>query len=143
VSEQLRADGYDPSHLLGVLVTHSHWDHVSGLVWAGGADMDELGERQYAAESPDAKVFRTVSAGHEIHEYEFNGPPYLGFPSSFDVYGDGSVVVALAGGHTTGFGVIFVTVPSGKRYAFIRRPDVAARRHPPPCRTTLAAAEAR
>ena len=119
VSEQLDASGYDRSRLLGVLVTHSHWDHVSGLgelqvpIWTNG------GELRYAAEDPDGKVFRTVSAGHEIHEYEFNGPPYLGFPASFDVYGDGSVVIALAGGHTTGSVVIFVTVPSGQRYAFI------------------------
>jgi N-acyl homoserine lactone hydrolase len=119
VSEQLDASGYDRSRLLGVLVTHSHWDHVSGLgellvpIWMNS------GERQYAAEDPDGKVFRTVSAGHEIHQYEFNGPPYLGFPSSFDVYGDGSVVSALAGGHTTGSVVVFVTVPSGKRFAFI------------------------
>jgi glyoxylase-like metal-dependent hydrolase (beta-lactamase superfamily II) len=77
------------------------------------------GERRYAAEDPGGKVFRIVSAGHEIREYEFNGPPYLGFASSFDVYGDGSVVVALAGGHTTGSVVVFVTLPSGKRYAFI------------------------
>ena len=119
VSEQLDASGYDRSRLLGLLVTHSHWDHVSGLdelqvlIWMNS------GERRYAAEDPDGKVFRTVSVGHEIHDYEFNGPPYLGFPSSLDVYGDGSVVVALAGGHTTGSVVVFVTVPSGKRYAFI------------------------
>ena len=62
---------------------------------------------------------RRVSTGHEIHEYEFTDQPYLGFPSSFDVYGDGCVVVALAAGHTTGSVVIFVTVPSGQRYAFI------------------------
>jgi N-acyl homoserine lactone hydrolase len=119
VSEQLDASGYDRSRLLGVLVTHSHWDHVSGLdglqvpVWINAE------ERRYAAEDPDGKVFRTVSAGREIREYDLNGPPYLGFPSSFDVYGDGSVVIALAGGHTTGSVVIFVTVPSGQRYAFI------------------------
>jgi glyoxylase-like metal-dependent hydrolase (beta-lactamase superfamily II) len=35
------------------------------------------------------------------------------------VYGDGSVVVALAGGHTTGSVVVFVALPSGRRYAFI------------------------
>ena len=60
-----------------------------------------------------------MSAGHEIRDYEFSGPPWLGFPSSFDVYGDGSVVVVPAGGHTTGSGVIFATGPSGQRYAFI------------------------
>jgi N-acyl homoserine lactone hydrolase len=119
VSAQLDASGYDRSRLLGVLVTHSHWDHVGGLgelqvpIWMNS------GELRYAAEDPDGKVFRTVSAGHEIRQYEFDGPPYLGFPSRFDVYGDGSVVVALAGGHTTGSVVVFVTVPSRKRYAFI------------------------
>lgn len=119
VSEQLDASHYDRHKLLGVLVTHAHWDHVSGLddlklpIWINA------GERRYAAEDPDGKVFRSVTAGHGIHEYEFVGPPYLGFPSSFDVHGDGSLVVALAGGHTTGSVVIFVTVPSGKRYAFI------------------------
>ena len=119
VSEQLDAGGYDRSKLLGVLLTHSHWDHVSGLdslrvpIWMN-AD-----EQRYAAEDPDGKVFRLVSGGHDIHRYELSGPPYLGFPASFDVYGDGSVVVALAGGHTTGSVVVFVTVPSGRRYAFI------------------------
>jgi N-acyl homoserine lactone hydrolase len=118
-SEQLDASAYDRGRLLGVLLTHSHWDHVSGLdnlrvpIWMNA------GERRYAAEDPDGKVFRHVSAGHEIHEYEFKGPAYLGFPSSFDVYGDGSVVIALAGGHTTGSVVVFVTVPAGQRYAFI------------------------
>ena len=119
VSEQLDASGYDRSRLLGVLVPHTHWDHVSGLdrlqvpIWMNSS------ERRYAAEDPGGKVFRTVSAGHEIHDYKLNGPPYLGFPASFDVYGDGSLVVALAGGHTTGSVVVFVTMPSGKRYAFI------------------------
>ncbi len=119
VSDQLDASGYDRSRLLGVLLTHAHWDHVSGLddlrvpIWINP------GEQQYAAEDPDGKVYGLVLPGHDIHEYTFDGPPYLGFPASFDVHGDGSVVVALAGGHTTGSVVVFVTVPSHQRYAFI------------------------
>ena len=119
VREQLDASGYDHDRLLGVLVTHSHWDHVSGLdevrwpVWINRAEL------RYAAEDPDGKVFRHLSPGLDIHEYGFDGPAYLGFPASFDVHGDGSVVVALAGGHTPGSVVVFVTLPSGARYAFI------------------------
>lgn len=117
--EQLDASGYDFSRLLGVLVTHAHWDHVSGLDELAVPIWINADERQYAAEDPGGKVFRTVSAGHEIHEYEFTGPAYLGFPTSLDVHGDGSVVIVLAGGHTTGSVVVFVTLPSGLRYAFI------------------------
>ncbi|MCE0538599.1 MBL fold metallo-hydrolase [Kineosporia rhizophila] len=119
VAQQLAAAGYDQSRLLGVLVTHVHWDHVSGLdslrvpVWI---NKDEL---QYAADDPHGSVFRSVSQGLPIREYALTGPEYLGFPASFDVHGDGSLVVALAAGHTSGSVVVFVTLPSGKRYAFI------------------------
>ena len=60
VSEQLDASGYDRRRLLGVLVTHSHWDHVSGLgelqvpIWVNS------GELHYAAEDPGGKVFSTA-----------------------------------------------------------------------------------
>ncbi|MFS8198217.1 MBL fold metallo-hydrolase [Streptomyces sp. CWNU-52B] len=118
-SEQLDAVGYDRGGLRGVLLTHSHWDHVSGLdglhvpVW-----LNE-GELRYANGHRGGKVFRAVSADHPIHEYAFDGPAYLGFSSSFDVYGDGSAVVVPARGHTTGSVIVFVTLPTGKRYAFI------------------------
>ncbi len=118
-SEQLDASGYDRGRLRGVLITHSHWDHVSGLDQLQVPIWTNAGELQYAATARDGKVFRTVSEGHEIHRYEFGNAPYLGFASSYDVYRDGSVVVALAGGHTTGSVIVFVTLPAGQRYAFI------------------------
>lgn len=118
-SEQLDASGYDRGRLRGVLVTHCHWDHVSGLDLLQVPIWTNAGELSYAGEARDGAVFRAVSEGHEIHRYEFDNAPYLGFPSSYDVHGDGSVVVALAGGHTTGSVIVFVTLPAGKRYAFI------------------------
>jgi len=120
VGEQLDAAGYDRGRLLGVLPTHSHWDHTSGLDSLPGIPIwMNANERQYAAKDPDGKVFRQVSQGHEVHEYGFESRPYLGFGSSYDVHGDGSVVVVLAGGHTTGSVIVFVAPPTGPRYAFI------------------------
>jgi glyoxylase-like metal-dependent hydrolase (beta-lactamase superfamily II) len=120
VSEQLDAIGYDRGRLMGVLLTHSHWDHASGLDGLRGTPVwMNAKERRYAAEDADGKVFRHVSPGHEVREYTFDSTPYLGFSSSYDVHGDGSVVVVLAGGHTTGSVIVFVTLPSGDRYAFI------------------------
>jgi glyoxylase-like metal-dependent hydrolase (beta-lactamase superfamily II) len=120
VAEQLDAAGYDRGRLLGVLLTHSHWDHASGLDSLTGTPVwMNAQERRYAAEDPDGKVFRHVAPGHEIHEYGFGHRPYLGFSASFDVHGDGSVVIVPAGGHTTGSVIVFVTVAAGDRYAFI------------------------
>jgi glyoxylase-like metal-dependent hydrolase (beta-lactamase superfamily II) len=120
VSEQLDAAGYDRGRLSGVLLTHSHWDHASGLDSLRGTPVwMNANERRYAAEDPDGKVFRHVSVGHEVHEYGFDRRSYLGFPSSYDVHGDGSVVIVLAGGHTTGSVIVFVTLAAGERYAFI------------------------
>ncbi|MBN0047107.1 MBL fold metallo-hydrolase [Streptomyces actuosus] len=119
VSEQFEASGYDRSRLRGVLVTHSHWDHVSGLddlrlpIWINE------GELQYAGHDKGGRVFREISVDHKIHQYAFKDGPYLGFSSSYDVYDDGSVVVVPAGGHTTGSVITFVTLPGGRRYAFI------------------------
>ncbi|MFG6475609.1 MBL fold metallo-hydrolase [Microbacterium sp. P06] len=119
VSTQLDAIGYDRKRLLGVLLTHSHWDHVSGLDSLDVPIWMTKEEREYAANSTSDSVFGAVSRDHEIREYTLDGPAYLGFPSSMDFYGDGSVVVVPAAGHTTGSVIVFVTVPSGQRYAFI------------------------
>ncbi|MFL6122921.1 MBL fold metallo-hydrolase [Actinophytocola sp.] len=117
--EQLDACGYDLGGLRGVVLTHCHWDHVSGLdqlpvpIWINESEL------RHATERSDGAVFRAVAAGHELHRYELDGPPYLGFPSSVDVYGDGSVVIVPAGGHTAGSVIVFVAVPGDRRYAFI------------------------
>jgi glyoxylase-like metal-dependent hydrolase (beta-lactamase superfamily II) len=57
--------------------------------------------------------------GVKYEEYGFEGGLYLGFPARHDVYGDGSIVVVPAFGHTPGSVIIFVTLPSGTRYAFV------------------------
>ena len=119
VSAQLDAVGYNLERLRGVILTHSHWDHVSGLDSLDVPVHLTREERQYADHARGDTVFERVIADRRVVEYAFDGPPQSGFPASHDFYGDGSLVIVPAGGHTTGSVVIFVTTSDGPRYAFI------------------------
>lgn len=119
-ADQLRSNGYEADRLAGVVLTHSHWDHVSGLdglpgvpVWVNAAEKAFI-----AAKSPMTEIIRSFVLVN-YRQYEFRSGPYLGFPESFDVWGDGSVVLVPAPGHTPGSIVAFVNLPSGKRYALL------------------------
>src|SRR5690606_13598450 len=52
-------------------------------------------------------------------DYAFDDGPYLGFPRSFDVWDDGSVVLVPAPGHTPGSVIVFVTLPGQRRYSLL------------------------
>jgi len=118
VAAQLAGGGMTPGDLAGVILTHAHWDHVSGLDDLGNVPvMVDAAEKGFI----DAKTQNTelLNSFNNINykQYEFEGGPYLGFPSSHDVWGDGSVVIVPAPGHTPGSVVVFVNLPSGTRYA--------------------------
>jgi N-acyl homoserine lactone hydrolase len=118
-AEQLANGGYDLARLAGILITHAHWDHVSGVpsfavpVWMNAP------ERQFVdGGAPMSSLMRSFG-GANVREYRWDGGPYLGFPRSHDWYGDGSVGLVPVPGHTPGSIAVFVTLPSGARYAFV------------------------
>jgi len=118
-ADQLRAAGYDQKSLRAILLTHSHWDHVSGLPdFPGEPVWVTPQEREFIRKSGDMDLCKLFT-GIRYEEYGFEGGPYLGFPASHDVYSDGSIVVVPAPGHTPGSVIIFVTLYNGKHYAFV------------------------
>jgi glyoxylase-like metal-dependent hydrolase (beta-lactamase superfamily II) len=119
-ADGLAAAGYDARKLRGILLTHAHWDHPSGVadfpdtaVWVTHA------ERRYIDVAGVLTVVIRNTPGVRYEEYGFDDGPYLGFPQSRDVYGDGAIVVVPAPGHTPGSVIVFLALPSGKRYALV------------------------
>jgi N-acyl homoserine lactone hydrolase len=119
-AQQLAAHHYPPERLAGIVLTHSHWDHISGAedfpdvpVWVSA---DEVAFMHSAHRS--TAVARSLT-GLRYLPYEFERRPYLGFASHRDVWGDGSVVLVPAPGHTPGSVIAFLALPSGRRIALI------------------------
>jgi glyoxylase-like metal-dependent hydrolase (beta-lactamase superfamily II) len=119
-AEQLDAAGYDRARLRGILLTHAHWDHVSGVPeLAGTPVLVTAEERRFIQDGGAVTAIARSLPGVTYQEYDFEGGPYLGFPSSHDVHGDGSVVVVPAPGHTPGSVVVFVALPGGRRLVLV------------------------
>lgn len=119
VVDQLAAADYDLAQLTGILLTHSHWDHVSGIADLEVPVLITEDEIAYADHAKDDRVFAEVSRDRRLITYAFDDGPFEGFSVSHDHYGDGSVVVVPAAGHTTGSVIVFVRTSDGARFAFI------------------------
>lgn len=120
VAEQLAASGIELASLKAVVLTHAHWDHVSGLehfpktpVWVSKAELDFVKGGDRSAEL--ARQLGLVN----YKTFGFPDGPYLGFTTSWNVFGDGSVVLVPSPGHTPGSIAAFVNTPDGKRYVLV------------------------
>jgi N-acyl homoserine lactone hydrolase len=119
-ADQLAAAHIDVQKLMGVVLTHSHWDHTSGLEDLRGVPVMVPQKELDFIRSGDVAAELTKSFGDLNYKvFGFPSGPYLGFEESYDVFGDGSVVLVAAGGHTPGSVIAFITLPSGKRYALV------------------------
>jgi len=119
--DQLAEAGIKP--VTRIVVSHSHWDHLSGLsdfpqaeVWLAAAEHERIKEPSHSVGGVWPSQVEGVTAWKDI---EFNGPAFEGFAASHDMYGDGRAVLVPMPGHTPGSIGLFVTVDSGQRYFFV------------------------
>ncbi|MGB8224708.1 MAG: MBL fold metallo-hydrolase [Polyangiales bacterium] len=121
--DALAARGIEPRDLRGIVLTHSHWDHVSGL-----ADLREVPvwitsqELTHARSDDDGGTLyrRLESEGPlQLRDLTFPDGEYGPFAKSHDFFGDGSVVIVPIPGHTPGSIGVFVSSGSGERFLII------------------------
>jgi len=120
LKEQLAATEISPDSLKRIFITHSHWDHISGLedfpsveTWMPEDELAFIKSGAYPGLA-DQIIDRL-----HVRTFSFKDAPYENFPSSYDLYSDGSVVFVPIPGHTPGSTGMFVNFKSGKRFLFI------------------------
>lgn len=115
IASQLISLGYAPGDVRHVIATHLHRDHVGGVADLPSATV-HFAEREWSAakEAPAWRGFDLASlSGRELRHHELDGPPELGFSSSKDVFGDGTVLLLDARGHTRGSTAVAVKLDEG------------------------------
>ncbi|WP_374350415.1 MBL fold metallo-hydrolase, partial [Chitinimonas sp.] len=120
--EQLDAAGMPPPKR--VILSHSHWDHASGVPDFPEAQIAVAEAEQVRLRDPSTGPGGTWAAqvGATAIQWEalnFQPVPYRGYPESLDIYQDGSVVLVPMPGHTPGSVGLFVSTDSAKVYFLI------------------------
>lgn len=105
-----------------ILITHLHFDHVSGLVDFLDKDIWALPEEiafKDVGTPPGVLKSQVSNPNIKWKPYSFKNIPYLGFSVSLDIYDDQTIVVVPLKGHTPGSVGIFVNTDSGHNFFLI------------------------
>jgi N-acyl homoserine lactone hydrolase len=117
LSNHLKERGIARSDLDFALLSHLHWDHVSGISDIPGVPL-RINRVEYEAakwgllEARNGLV-RRLMGDNPLELFDCAGPFYKGFRSSFDLFGDGSIVLVPLPGHTAGNTGMFVNRSNG------------------------------
>jgi len=104
LASQLQASGYPPSSITHLALSHYHWDHTADANMFAHAQwlVPKLEhDRMFAADPPGGTRPATYSALK-------NARTTLLTAAEHDVFGDGTVVIRQAHGHTEGHAVLYV-----------------------------------
>ena len=109
LTDQLQQLGLAPKDIEYLSLSHSHFDHIGNAgLFAASTWIVDPKEREFAfrpSARADTKGFAAYSALETARTVMIEGP------GPYDVFGDGSVTIHKAPGHTPGHTVLLVKLP--------------------------------
>ena len=107
-----------------VVLSHSHWDHASGIQDFPDARVAvataELAAIRQPSNGPGGTwASQIATSGIRWETLDFQPRSHRGYASSLDLFGDGSVVLVPMPGHTPGSVGLFLRVSSGREFFFV------------------------
>jgi len=124
---QLPRLGFKVSDVKKVIISHLHWDHAGGMRdFPDARYIINRKEWDFAAGLTGALLFKNAyikeqfcCADLDIELINTDArKPFKNFSASYDLFGDGSMVLVDLPGHSPGLMGMFLTMPSGRRFLF-------------------------
>jgi N-acyl homoserine lactone hydrolase len=101
---QLAAIGYPPETITYLALSHYHFDHV--------ANANAFAESTWLVHASEREAMFAVSPDRQTTYNQLKNSKTVILPNTdYDVFGDGTVVIKYAPGHTPGHQVLFLKLP--------------------------------
>ena len=105
--DSLKEIGVAPGDIRHFALSHAHGDHSGNANLFAGATWYVQSAEYAAMFSPESQKFGFIGANYD----KLRSNPAMIINGDYDVFGDGTVVIKAAPGHTPGHQVLFVRLP--------------------------------